>query len=221
MDIKELLGTESAALIEDGMVVGLGTGTTATAFIESLSERCRGGLRITAVATSEATADLARSLGITLVSIEDVDNIDIVVDGADEVDDNKRIIKGGGGALLREKIVATMSKRVVIIVEEDKRVENLGAFGLPVEIVPFGYKATIEKLVSLGYSAELRNDNGEAFVTDGGNYIVDITLDEPLRSPEDDNIKIISVVGVIETGFFFGIADAILVGYHDGHTEII
>lgn len=216
---KAAVGAAAANLIEDGMVVGLGTGSTAREFIDALVRRCNDGLKVVGVATSEASQRQAVDGGIEVVDINDAPEIDLCIDGADEIDPEKRMIKGGGGALLREKIVATASREMVVIVDESKCVERLGAFPLPVEVVQFGVTATLRHLENLGFNASLRKVNGELFITDNGNYIADISFPVPLANPETAEASISQIVGIVETGFFFGIAGRVLVARNDGTVE--
>lgn len=219
---KKVVGYAAADLIEDGMSVGLGTGSTALFFIERLSERCRNGLRISALATSKTSHQIASQGGIPLIDIEGLKSLDITVDGADEIDQNQQMIKGGGGALLREKIAAAMSREMVVIVDSSKIKEYLGAFPLPVEILPFAHHATINHLNELGYEGQIRQTaENTPYFTDNGNLIYDIKLPYPCQNPHDDNRTIRSVPGVIETGFFLNMADRILVGYPDGEVKVI
>lgn len=218
---KEAAGKAAAELVKDGMLVGLGTGSTAAFFIDELIERCRQGLKITAVATSIKSQDLARSGNIPMANVNEITSIDLTIDGADEIDSQKRMIKGGGGALVREKILASISKEMVVVVDDHKVVELLGAFPLPVEIIPFAYKSTIHKLDVLGYKGTLRNDSqGLPYVTDNGNYIYDVKFTEPLENPEIVNQQIRNIVGVVETGFFFHMAGRVIIGYSDGKVKI-
>lgn len=219
--VKEKLGLTAASLIEDGMVVGLGTGSTAACFIDSLIARCKEGLKITAVATSEASAEQARRGGITVFDIDDVEKIDITVDGADNIDTEKRLVKGLGGALLREKIVAHSSREMVVISDESKVSKQLENFLLPVEITKFGWKTTVKNLASEGFIGKRREgEGGEPFITDNGNYIVDVYFEGYCHDPEGDNKKILAIPGVCETGFFFGLAKRILIGSREGEIEI-
>lgn len=221
LKIKQAVGRESAKLVQDGMLVGLGTGSTATCFIESLALRCKEGLKITAISSSVKSAELAKARGIPIVGMEKVSVIDLTIDGADEIDPQLRMIKGGGGALLREKIIASSSKEMVAIVDESKCVKNLGAFGLPIEIIPYCYNTTIRKLNDHGFVGALRKNKGNSFyLTDNQNYIFDIKFNPVCRDPIRANADIKSVVGVVETGFFFGIAKRVVIGYADGSTKI-
>lgn len=220
---KKAVGKTAASLIHDGMLVGLGTGSTASCFIDSLIERCRNtNLKVHAVASSERSAKQAKEGGIPLYNIERVQTIDVTVDGADEIDHHKRMIKGGGGALLREKIIASLSKEMIVIVDSTKLVDQLGAFPLPLEVVPFAHEAILHKISHLGYHANFRlSPQGEKFVTDNGNYIIDISFKEPIESPERENAILRGIPGVVETGFFFDMAGRVLVGHSDGHVDII
>lgn len=220
-DGKIAAGRKAAEWIESGMIVGLGSGSTAHHFIKALIERCRKGLRIKAVASSRASADLAKKGGIEIEDINEVSHIDITVDGADEIDSKKRMIKGGGGALLREKILASSSNEMVVIVDESKLVPSLGHSKLPVEILFYGSPATRAKIESLGHEGHWRqNDTGTLFITENGNLLFDIQFPSPPRSPEQIHDAIRSIPGVIDTGFFFDLAGRVIVGFPDGRTEI-
>lgn len=221
-EVKRKVARAAADLVESGMLVGLGTGSTATHMIERLMERqSREGLSFTAVATSLASENQARAGGIPLVDIDTVTTIDLTIDGADEIDHRKRMIKGGGGALLREKLIATASKEMIVIVDENKLVENLGAYGLPVELIPFGYQLTMSHLANLGYQGDLRlNPDGSPFKTDNHNYIIDIHFEKPLENPEKVEEDIRHTVGVVETGFFFEQAGRVYIGYQNGEIEV-
>lgn len=217
---KQAAGFAAAALIEDGMVVGLGTGSTAVFFIEKLIQRCKEGLDIKAIATSERSKKQAQTGGILLIDINTITELDITVDGADEIDHQKRMIKGGGGALLREKIVASMSREMIVIVDENKVVEKLGAFPLPVEVVPFAHEATLHKIQNLGYRGSFRRlPDGGLYYTDNGNYIVDIKLNGN-SNPEKDNAVLKNIPGVVETGFFFNLAGRVIIGHPNGTVDI-
>lgn len=216
------LGKETAAkaalkYIEPGMLVGLGSGSTSALFIEYLGAKCRQGLKIKAVATSEHSYKLAKSVKIPLLDIQKVTHLDIDVDGADEVDKEKRLIKGGGGALLREKIIACMSDTMIVIVDASKKVPYLGKFPLPVEILPFAYKATLEHIHALGLKGKIRlSSKKEYYLTDNHNYIYDIQLPYPCKKPEIIEAQLKDIPGVVETGFFIGIASKVIVGHPTG-----
>ncbi len=212
---KRLAGEKAASFIEDGMIIGLGTGSTAMYFIQRLIER---KLKITAVTSSKRSEELAKKGGIPLIDINTITLIDITVDGADEIDAEKRMIKGGGGALLREKIIASMSKEMIVIVDQTKLVSELGACKLPVEIVPFAHPATIHKLQARGYKGELRLNGRTPYLTDNGNYIYDIQLHR--CHPEEDHIAILQIPGVVETGFFLNYAGRVVVGFLDGTVQV-
>jgi ribose 5-phosphate isomerase A len=212
---KKAAAEKAISFIKDGMTVGLGTGTTTFYFIEKLIEKCREGLKIQAVASSQRSLDQARAGHIPLIDINLLKSLDIYVDGADEIDPDKKMIKGGGGALVREKITASMSQEILIIVDESKLVQKLGKCPLPVEIIPFGYTATLHKLQLLGYSGNLRrNPNNSLYITDNHNLIYDVHLTTP--HPEMDHEQIRSVPGVVDTGFFFDFSGRIIVGFLDG-----
>lgn len=198
-------------LVPDGSVVGLGSGRAATAFIQALGERVRSGFRVRGVPTSQASAEAARLAGIPLVTLADVEAVDIDVDGADEVDPSGDLIKGLGGALLREKIVAVASKQVVILVGAEKRVPVLGSHGvLPVEVVPFGLEFCQRRLTALGLNPQQRLHDGKPFVTDNGNRILDCGIG-PIDDPAKFEQALRAIPGIVETGLFLGIADVVLI----------
>ncbi|MCB1181071.1 MAG: ribose-5-phosphate isomerase RpiA [Chlamydiia bacterium] len=216
-EIKKSLGETAATFVKEGMLVGLGSGTTASFFIDALIKRCQEGLNIKAVSSSIASLKRAEAGGIHTLDMKFVKRIDLTIDGADEIDSQNRMIKGGGGALTREKIIASSSDKMIVIVDESKLVKALGCFGLPLEILPFGYLATIEKLQNLGYSGSLRlKEKNIPYITDNQNYIFDVKTPDYFDHPEKDHVKIIQIPGVIETGFFFHLASKVLVGYSDG-----
>ncbi len=197
--------------VEDGNVVGLGTGKAATAFVRGLGERVQSGLRVTGVPTSQATADLATELGIPLVTLEEAGELDLTIDGADEVDPQLDLIKGYGGALVREKIVAASSKRLVILVGAEKEVKVLGDRGrLPVEVVSFGASLGRRRLEALGLRPELRMKNGKALETDNGNCILDCGVG-PIANPAGLEGEILSIPGVVGSGLFLGMVDTVLI----------
>jgi ribose 5-phosphate isomerase A len=215
---KQAAAESAVALVEDGMIVGLGTGSTAKLAVDALGKRVAGGLRFTGVATSEATASQARALGISVSTLDTHPEIDLTIDGADEVEvGTLNLIKGRGGALLREKIVASASKRLCIIVDDSKLVERLGShFAVPVEVVPFGWVATARRLEALGAQVTLRpGQDGKPFISDGGHYIVDCAFG-PIAAPAKLDLQLNGIVGVVEHGLFLGMATQAIVSGRDG-----
>lgn len=211
---KRAAAEKAATLVENGMLVGLGTGSTASYFIEALSRRYKEGLKIKAVASSSTSRLLAEKEGLCLVDLNNLKSIDLYVDGADEIDPSKQMIKGGGGALLREKILAHMSSEMTVIVDESKLVAKLGTRPLPVEIVPFGLHATLHHLHQLGYRGQLR-----AMLTENGNNLFDIQL-SPSSHIKQDHDRICAIPGVVETGFFETLAGRVIIGFKDGSVVI-
>ena len=220
---KRVAAKAALEYIQNGMLVGLGTGSTTTIFISDLIEKCKTtNLDITVFATSTRTYDQAKAGGLKLGDINKMITLDITVDGADEVDSQKRMIKGGGGALLREKIIASISREMVVIVDDDKVVDHFGKFLLPVEILPFAHLAILHQITQLGLKPVLRlNASGEIYITDNGNYIADISLDKSDLLPEEIEVILKSIPGVLETGFFFNMAGKVIIGYADGGVKII
>lgn len=206
-----LLAEAALEMIRDNSVIGLGSGRAASAFVQALGERVQRGLPVRGVPTSRATADLAAGLAIPLASLDDVDAIDITVDGADEVDRGLNLIKGRGGAMLREKIVAACSRRLIILVGTEKLVSRLGEHGvLPVEVVPFGVGPCRRRLAQLGYRPALRQAHGQPFLTDNGNHILDCQV-QPLRDAADLEQTLRSIPGIVETGLFLGMGPMVLI----------
>lgn len=218
MDPKQLAGERAVERVAAGMVVGLGTGSTAYFAIRKLGERVRGGLRVRGVPTSEQSRDQALEEGIPLVSLDDVDRVDLTIDGADEVDPAFNLTKGGGGALLREKIVASATVQEIIVVDESKLRPRLGDFPLPVEVVPFAAAHVSRRLEALGCTASLRQADGRAFVTDNGNHICDCRFGR-IDDPADLEARVESVCGVVTCGLFVGLAHRIVIGRSDGTVE--
>lgn len=224
-EAKEAAAREALQHVSDGMKIGLGTGSTAARFVAGLGEMVANGLNVVCVPTSEATREQAESLGIALTRLDEEPVLDLTVDGADELDANLTLIKGGGGALLREKIVASSSKRMIVIADHTKKVATLGAFSLPVEVVPFGVKSTAMKLEHAGKWAgcegalALRIRDGELFVTDNGNVIIDCAFG---KIPDAQKLaSVISTIpGVVDHGLFIGMASMAILGGPDG-LEII
>ena len=223
---KFVAAKRSVDYIEDGMRVGLGTGSTAAWMVRCLGELVRDeGLKIKGVPTSTRTAELAREVGIEVISLDDAKWLDVTIDGADEFDGNLNLIKGGGGALLQEKIVATASDQMIVIADIGKEVETLGNFPLPVEVIPFGWQTTKslieEMLISmdvLGRDATLRMNGERPFVTDEGNYILDLHLGR-IGNANQMAMVLNQMPGVVENGLFIDICDVVILGYGDGRVE--
>ncbi|EAG2074333.1 ribose-5-phosphate isomerase RpiA [Listeria monocytogenes] len=221
MNQKKIAGEKACEWIEDGMVVGLGTGSTVYYTIEKLGQMVNNGLHITGVATSDETTKQAEKLGIPLKALNDVTEIDVTIDGADEIDTNFQGIKGGGGALLREKMVASTSLKNIWVVGEDKLVRTLGKFPLPLEVIPFGWKQIERTLAKEQIQSNLRKQsNGEVYVTNNGNYILDI-VNQSFTDAEMWQEKLAQIPGVVEHGLFLDYVDVIICGKANGETEII
>lgn len=209
--LKKAAAESAVALVTDGMIVGLGTGSTATLAVSELGRRVSQGLRIVGIPTSERTAAQARALGIPLSTLAEKPDVDITIDGADEVEEGSlNLVKGRGGALLREKIVASASKRLVIIVDNHKLVTRLGTKDpVPLELVPFGWQSTVLHLAKLGAKPTMRrNPDGELFHSDGGNYIADCTFERSVSGPELAK-ELDHVVGLVEHGLFIGMTSEV------------
>jgi len=221
-DLKRQAAARAVEQVRDGMKLGLGTGSTAKHFVELLGERVKAGLKVIGVPTSEATRADAERCGVPLTTLEDVDRLDLTVDGADEIDPHLELIKGGGGALLREKIVAAASDRMIVIADESKWVQTLGRFPLPIEVIPFGLGATRRAIEAVfaenGVSGEMdirKAKDGHAFVTDGGHWIIDARLG---RIPDSPRLaaSLNSIPGVVEHGLFIGLARTVVLAGPQG-----
>jgi len=220
IDPKKLAAEKAVEFIRDGMMVGLGTGTTAYWAIQGIGARVKEGLKVKAVSSSDRSSSLAKELGIPLLDINSIPGIDITIDGADEVDGEKNLIKGGGGALLREKILAIHTRQYIIVVDESKMVKQLGQFPLPVEIVHFASSLTVKRIEALGCQANLRKKDGKEFISDNGNLIVDCKFGN-IRDAPSLNQQLHSIAGVLETGLFVGFSPTIIVGQSNGNIEVI
>jgi ribose 5-phosphate isomerase A len=209
-DALERLSARALREVPDGALIGLGSGHTASAFVRALGRRVREGLRVRGVPTSEATARLAREVGVPLATLDE-GILDLTIDGADEVDPRLDLIKGYGGALVRERVVAAAARRVLIVVEGEKLVPVLGGRGrLPVEVIPFASPLVIRELAALGCRPALRTVDGKVFVSDNGNWIVDCGV-RPIEAPAPFAQDLRAIPGVVETGLFLGVADLVLV----------
>ncbi|HEX7194143.1 MAG TPA: ribose-5-phosphate isomerase RpiA [Chthoniobacterales bacterium] len=215
------------SFLQDGMTIGLGSGTTSRFFVRILGERVKDGLRVVGVPSSKSTGELAQEVGIPLADLNDVDQLDLTIDGADEIDAKGRMIKGGGANLLWEKIVASASRKMVAIVDESKKVQRLGRFPLPVEVIPFAWRSTERHLQNLfkkaGYAdlrIDVRGGTEKPLITDSGHYLLDCHL-QAIPDPESLALNLNQIPGVVEHGLFIGIATDAAVGKADGTAETI
>lgn len=221
MNLKQMAGIEAAKYVEDGMIVGLGTGSTAKFMVDEIGRRVKEeGLSVTGVTTSKETERQALALGIPLKGIDEVPFVDLTIDGADEISEDFQGIKGGGAALLFEKIVATYSKKCIWIVDESKLVKKLGKFPLPIEVVPYGSQQLVHLFKEKGFAPVLRTTaTGETLVTDGGHYIIDLHLDE-IDDPIALGSYLDQLVGVVEHGLFLNIVSTVIIGGENGPKTI-
>ena len=223
--LKRRAAEAALAFVEDGMSLGLGSGSTAAHFVRLLGERVAGGLRIVGVPTSRGTEALAREVGVPLAALDGIAELDLDVDGADEIGPSLSLIKGGGGALLREKIVAHASRRMIVIADSSKQVAMLGAFPLPIEVMAFGLSATARAIeraaggLGLNGAIALRRDGGSPFVTDSGNHVLDASFGR-IPDPEALANRLSGIPGVVEHGLFIGLADLALVASPEGVAEL-
>jgi ribose 5-phosphate isomerase A len=220
---KRLAGEAAVELVESGMVVGIGTGSTAAYMIQALARRIQAGLHIIgAVPTSEATEQLASSLGIPLTDLNAHPELDLAIDGTDEIDGHLNLIKGGGGALLREKIVASASHRFIVIADVTKQVMQLGLRAvLPVETIPFAVTPVSRRLQALGASVQIRQRSNQVFITDNGNMILDCSFPNGIADPVDLQARIRRIVGVVETGLFLNMTERAIIGGPEGIKQIM
>ncbi len=225
-NLKRRAAAQALSYVSDGMRLGLGTGSTAKHFVDLLGERVKAGLNVLCVPTSEVTRAQAQALGVPLTTLDETPELDLTIDGADEFDASLRLVKGGGGALLREKIVAAASTRMIVITDDSKRVGTLGRYPLPVEIVPFGAEATRRAMAhaihQAGCAGEIvlrKSADGHVFVTDGGHFIFDCKLGI-IADAEGLAALLARIPGVVETGLFLNLADAVIVAAPDG-VEIV
>jgi ribose 5-phosphate isomerase A len=220
-EAKALVGKRAAELVQPGMRVGLGTGSTSVAFIKALGERVKAGLKIRCVASSDASHALGLSLGMEVVTLAEMPGLDVYIDGADEVAPGLALIKGGGGALLREKIVASAAKKFIVVVDQTKIVDFLGKFPLPVEVVKMALPIVEPKLTALGLHPQQRKakDGNGPYLTDEGNYILDCACGK-IVDPARTAAEIRAIVGVVEHGLFLNMASLALVAGDDGVKEL-
>ena len=219
MNEKKIAADKSIEFIKNGMTLGLGSGSTVYFLVNKLAELIKEGLNVKCVSTSKQTTKLANDLGIKIYELNQIDKIDLTIDGADEVDEKLNGIKGGGGALLFEKIVASASKEVIWIIDSSKVVKKLGKFPLPVEVVPYGYNFLLNKFNALDFNPKLRVSEKDFYKTDSGNYIIDLNLNEIKDSVKlEKEIKLLP--GVLEVGLFNNIADMVIIG-RENSAEII
>ena len=216
---KKAAAEKALELVQDGMLLGLGSGSTSRYFIEGVGRLVEGGMKLRGVPTSRESAELAASLGITVVT-EMIGQIDLAVDGADEVDRSLNLIKGRGGALFREKLVAAAAKRFVVVVDESKLVKELGVGVLPVEVLAFLWRTTAERITALGVSLVVRGGEESPYITDNGNLILDVTVPGGITNPADLGTELKKVTGVVEHGLFVGMTDTVIVANGDGPKAI-
>lgn len=216
MNPKQLAAIRAVDFIENGMTVGLGTGSTAAFAIEAIGKKIRSGIAVKAVASSRRSEELAKDAGIDLIPFSEVRTINIYIDGADEVDQDYNLIKGGGGALLREKILAFHAQQFIVIVDSTKLVQHLGKFALPVEVTPFAWELTFHQLQKLGGNPHLRCNENEIYNTDNGNYIIDCSF-EKIKEPKQLHNTINAIPGVVENGLFLkNMVSKLIAGYETG-----
>ncbi|HEX6430081.1 MAG TPA: ribose-5-phosphate isomerase RpiA [Niastella sp.] len=220
-EIKQLVAKQAAQLVQNNMTVGIGTGSTIYWLILELGNRVKQGLFFRAIPTSKKTAALAAQHNIPLAELNDVDSIDITIDGADEIDPHLQLIKGGGGALLQEKMVAAASRELFILADQSKLVQHLGKFPLPLEVIPFGWKQ-VQRNIRETYNIEttLRIQDDQPFITDHGHYILDCPF-KRIDQPDELMFELNTIPGVVDNGLFINMADLALIGFPDGKTETI
>ena len=214
--LKKAVGEKAASLVKDGMKVGIGSGSTVYWLIRALGERIQQeGIHIEGIPSSIQTEEWAKEFGVPLTDFATTKELDLTIDGSDEVDPDFQLIKGGGAALFREKIIAQAAKELIIIVDQSKLVEQLGAYALPVEILPFAWERTAYEIEKLGCVPVLRLKEGKPLVTDNGNYIVDCPF-EKIKNPAELDQKLQKIVGVVETGLFINMATSVIIGSPEG-----
>ena len=219
-DAKRMAARRALEFVEDGMSLGLGSGTTSAIFIQELGERVKDGLRVRGIATSAASQQLAESLSIPITNFDESPELDLAIDGADEIGPGLALIKGGGGALLREKIVESAARKLIVIADSSKLVHRLGSFPLPVEVIQMALPIVTRKLEALGLNPKLRHHpGGSRYITDEGNYILDCACGE-IKNPVKTAADISDITGVVEHGLFLKMASFALVASHHGVTKV-
>ena len=214
-ELKRVAAEKALELVKDGMLIGLGSGSTSRYFTEGLGRLVSGGMKVRGVPTSRGTAELAAEVGIPIVT-ELVGPIDLAVDGADEVDPALNLIKGRGGALFREKLVAAAAKRFVVVVDESKLVKRLGVGVLPVEVLPFLWRSTAERLTAMGVSLVVRGGEETPYITDNGNLILDVSGEGEINHPAELALELKKIIGVVEHGLFVDMTDTVIVAGPEG-----
>ncbi|MEH7451223.1 ribose-5-phosphate isomerase RpiA [Gottfriedia acidiceleris] len=217
---KQIVGEKAAEFVKDGMVVGLGTGSTVLYTIKKLGQLVQEGLNIKGIPTSIQTEKLAKEVGVELVNFSKIEQIDLAIDGADEINPNFELIKGGGGALLREKIIAKAAKTFIVVADPTKMVERLGKFRLPVEVIPFGMEMTKKHIKAIGLSPELRLNGATPFITDNGNYIFDCSIPNHIQTQIIER-ELNLIPGVVENGLFVGLTDLVITLDKDKNIDIL
>ena len=221
MNAKQLAAERAVTYIQNGMTVGIGTGSTSAFAIEAMGKRIKEGLLIKAVASSVRSEELAKAAGIQLIPFSEVETIDLYIDGADEVDKELNLVKGGGGALLREKILAFNSKHFIVIVDSTKLVEHLGKFLLPVEVLPFALELTVRQIEKLGSTTTMRKENNQPYMTDNCNLIVDCDF-KKIETVDKLHHSLNAIPGVVENGLFLkSMVSKVIVGYGNGEVKEI
>ena len=221
-ELKEQAGIAACDFVKDGMKLGLGTGSTVRYTVLELGRRMKQeGLEIVGVPTSESTRDLAESLDIPLIPLAEAGVLDLVIDGADEIDSDYNLIKGGGGALTREKIVAQSSNGMVVVADDSKQVETLGSFDLPIEVLPFEWKRTADRVAEFCSGPVVRRGGDEPFVSDNGGYILDCSFGSTITNPSELESALLDIAGVVEVGLFVGICDAVVMASNTGVLTLV
>jgi len=221
-ELKEQAGIAACDFVKDGMKLGLGTGSTVRYTVLELGRRMKQeGLEIVGVPTSESTRELAESLDIPLISLAEAGMLDLVIDGADEFDPDYNLIKGGGGALTREKIVAQSSNGMVVVADDRKQVETLGSFDLPIEVLPFEWKRTADRIAEICQGSVVRRGGDEPFISDNGGYILDCSFGSTITNPSELESALLCIAGVVEVGLFVAICDAVVMAASGGVVTLV